>query len=122
MLIQNSMTYFDPFMHLSAGNDLFVSNYGHWKIIHYSVMMSLCRGPFALGIYMRFENQPGLEVIKLEFILRLKMKRNDWLLADTSSQSFAHHCRKQPIIALYFESETESQGPVLNSLHTSVVC
>ena len=26
---------------------------------------------------------PGLEVIKLEFILKLKIKRNDWLLADT---------------------------------------
>ena len=25
---------------------------------------------------------PGLEVIKVEFILRLKIKRNDWLLAD----------------------------------------
>ena len=25
--------------------------------------------------------RPGLEVIKLEFILRLKIKRNDWLLA-----------------------------------------
>ena len=40
---------------------------------------------------------PGLEVIKLEFILRLKIKRNDWLLARV---------RKQPIISLYFESET----------------
>ena len=38
---------------------------------------------------------PGLEVIKLEFILRLKIKRNDWTLVH-----------KQPIIALYFESET----------------
>ena len=37
---------------------------------------------------------PGLEFIKLEFILRLKIKCNDWLL------------RKQPIFALYFESET----------------
>ena len=37
------------------------------------------------------QNGPGLEVIKLEFILRLKIKRNDWLLAD---------------IELYFESET----------------
>ena len=27
--------------------------------------------------------KPGLEVIKLEFILKLKIKRNDWLLADT---------------------------------------
>ena len=26
---------------------------------------------------------PGLEVIKLEFIPRLIIKRNDWLLADT---------------------------------------
>ena len=26
---------------------------------------------------------PGLEVIKLEYSLRLKIKRNDWLLADT---------------------------------------
>ena len=34
----------------------------------------------------------GLEGIKLEFILRLKIKRNDWLLTD--------------IIALYFETET----------------
>ena len=38
----------------------------------------------------------GPEVIKLEFILRLKIKRYDWLLAN-----------KQPIIALYFEFENE---------------
>ena len=42
---------------------------------------------------------PGLEVIKLEYSLRLKIKRNDWLLADT--------CPQQPIIELYFESENE---------------
>ena len=29
----------------------------------------------------------GLEVIKLEFILRLKIKRNDWLFADTCPQA-----------------------------------
>ena len=29
----------------------------------------------------------GLEVIKLEVILRLKIKRNDWLLADMSASS-----------------------------------
>ena len=34
---------------------------------------------------------PGLEVIKLEFILRLKIKRNDWLFADTWPQT-ANHC------------------------------
>ena len=38
-----------------------------------------------------FKGTSGLEVIKLEFILRLKIKRNDWLLVA--------------IIALYFESE-----------------
>ena len=34
---------------------------------------------------------PGLEVIKLEFILKLKIKHNDWLLADTRPQA-ANHC------------------------------
>ena len=28
----------------------------------------------------------GLEVIKLEFILKLKVKRNDWLLAQNKAQ------------------------------------
>ena len=34
---------------------------------------------------------PGLEVIKLEFILRLKIKCNDLLLADTCPQA-TNHC------------------------------
>ena len=29
-----------------------------------------------------FLDKPGLEFINLEYILRLKIKRNDWLLAD----------------------------------------
>ena len=41
----------------------------------------------------------GLEVVKLEFILRHKIKHKDWLLAT--------RVHKQTIIALYFESETE---------------
>ena len=32
----------------------------------------------------------GLEVIKLEFILRLKIKCNDWLIADTCPQAANH--------------------------------
>ena len=32
-----------------------------------------------------------IKIIKLEFILRLKIKRNDWLLADTCPQA-ANHC------------------------------
>ena len=35
--------------------------------------------------------KPGLEVIKLKFILKLKIKRNDWLLVDTCPQA-ANHC------------------------------
>ena len=34
---------------------------------------------------------PGLEVIKLEHIFRLKIKCNDWLLAATCPQA-ANHC------------------------------
>ena len=36
-------------------------------------------------------SRPGLKVIKLEFILRLKIKRNDWLLAKTCLQA-ANDC------------------------------
>ena len=35
--------------------------------------------------------KPGLKVIKLEYSPRLKIKRNDWLLADTCPQG-ANHC------------------------------
>ena len=48
-------------------------------------------------------NWPGLEVIKLEFILRLKIKRNDWLLADKCPQA-ANHCHqgsKNPLVRSY---------------------
>ena len=43
------------------------------------------------SIFTRVLWLPGLEVIKLEYILRLKIKRNDWLLADTCPQA-ANHC------------------------------
>ena len=42
---------------------------------------------------------PGLEVIKLEYSLKLKIKLNDGCLRT--------HLRKQPIIVLYFEFENE---------------
>ena len=51
------------------------------------------------------------EVIKLEFILKLKIKHNDWLLACV---------RNQPIIVLYFEFETSSYLGVKNSLNDAV--
>ena len=37
------------------------------------------------------DKTPGLEVIKLEFILKLKIKCNDWLLADLCLQA-TNHC------------------------------
>ena len=33
---------------------------------------------------------PDHEVIKLEYSLKLKIKRNDWLLADTCPQAANH--------------------------------
>ena len=39
----------------------------------------------------RERERAGLEVIKLELILTLKIKRNDWLLADTCPQA-TNHC------------------------------
>ena len=41
----------------------------------------------------------GLEVIQLEYSLRLKINRNDWLLADT--------CPLAANLALSFESDNE---------------
>ena len=53
---------------------------------------------------------PGPEVIKLEFILKLKIKRK--------------HVRKQPIIVLYFEFETVLKfynlGPGLDPNHLTL--
>ena len=49
----------------------------------YVKMASSCNVPFSVF--------SGLEVVKLEFILKLKIKRNDWLLAGTCPQA-ANHC------------------------------
>ena len=34
---------------------------------------------------------PGLEVIKLEYSLKLKIKHDDWLLADMCPQAANHY-------------------------------
>ena len=52
---------------------------------------SLCYNSFLLSVVRDWNNIPGLKVIKLEFSLELKIKHNDWLLADTCSQA-ANHC------------------------------
>ena len=45
--------------------------------------------------------EPGPGVIKLEFILKLKLKHNDWLLADTCPLA-TNHC------ALFWSASSQS--------------
>ena len=40
---------------------------------------------------VKIDTKPDLKVIKLEYILRLKIKRNDWLIADTCPQAANHY-------------------------------
>ena len=54
-------------------------------------MLGTCVVVLFLVSYLAKEERAGLEVINLEFILRLKIKRNDWLLVDTCPQA-ANHC------------------------------
>ena len=49
---------------------------------------------------------PCLEVIKLEYSPKLKIKRNDWLQSAMIGCLRTRVC-KQPIVALYFESKNE---------------
>ena len=42
-------------------------------------------------VRMLMKTQPGIEIIKLGYSLSLKIKRNDWPLADTCPQA-ANHC------------------------------
>ena len=65
-------------------------------------------------ILIPFVWRPGLEVIKLEFILKLKIKHNDSLLADIF--------RKQPIIEVYFELESELKFYNLQAWSRSLIC
>ena len=59
--------------------------------MHHFVFVKVCND-------LDDEKRTGLEVITLEFILRLKIKCNAWLLVDTCPQTANH--------SVYFESET----------------
>ena len=61
-----------------------------WCTAHYIGQVKQCM--------CKQNSSPALEVIKLEFILKLKIKCNIWLLADK--------CPQTAIIALYFEFDT----------------
>ena len=52
---------------------------------------SLFCGPYYFSNHLSGKERAGLEVIILEYSLRLKIKRNDWLLADTCPQA-ANDC------------------------------
>ena len=51
------------------------------------ILLYLVKGLIFLSLIVDFVFGPGLWVIKLEHILRLKIERNDWLLADTCPQA-----------------------------------
>ena len=52
------------------------------------IMLSLTSE--TMGKCLMQQMRPGPEVIKLEYNLKLKIKRNDWLLADTCPQAANH--------------------------------
>ena len=69
--------------------------------MHWPILFSLFSGGDFYGLLIivanRFESdqfrqyvRPSPEVIDLEFIIKLKIKRNDWLLADTCPQAANH--------------------------------
>ena len=81
-----------PFLLMKTESWLFYFNYVLavlWLLL-FSAFSSRCRGSVS-GLWSMIVSFPGLEVIKLEYSLKLKIKRNDWLLADTSPQA-ANHC------------------------------
>ena len=57
-------------------------------ILFVCVLVSL---PACVIVWVVRSDVIGIEVIKLEFIPKLKIKHNDWLLADTCPQA-ANHC------------------------------
>ena len=67
-------------------------------------MREQLKGPLARStdkLSKLFRKRSGLQVRKLEYSLRLKIKPYDWLLADTCPQAVNH------MIVLYFESKNE---------------
>ena len=68
-----------------------VLEFGVWSLLCdvFLGVLSTCSS-FAFNLLSEDE-RAGRDVIKLEVILRLKTKRNDWLLADTCLQA-ANHC------------------------------
>ena len=71
-------------------------------------VMCLFLAPSWVGLRSVIVTFPGTEVIKHEFVLKLKIKRNDWLLAITCPQ-VANHCYF--ILSLRLYSSFITSGP-----------
>ena len=68
------------FASILTGSLLFAKVPIYGFAVHKRLIRAFC------GLSLNFSG-----ILKLEFILRLKIKRNDWLLADTCPQA-ANHC------------------------------
>ena len=74
-------------------NDLAGKTLTSWLSCVFFLLLSFVTFPYGvLGqVSVLIVLIPGLEVIKLEYSLRVKIKRDHWLLADTCPQA-ANHC------------------------------
>ena len=71
--------------------------------------MCLFLAPSWVGLRSVIVTLPGPEVIKHQFILKLKIKRNYWLLADMCPQA-ANHCYFILCLRLYSSFITSGPG------------
>ena len=66
-----------------------------FSLVHVHMVSEPTRGEYMLDYFLtqnptlvnNIQSHAGLEVIKLEYSLKLKIKRNDWLLADICPQA-----------------------------------
>ena len=63
----------------------------HFQAIVWSLKTKKAPQMLQLAEFFSRNKGPGLEVIKLEFILKLRVKRYDWLLVDTCPQAANHY-------------------------------
>ena len=68
------------------------------------------------NMYVDVDTRP--EVIKLEYSLKLKIKRNDWLLADMCPQAVSHCALFGG--CLYSRNQNVNLGCIVLNLHTLI--
>ena len=63
MLSQNLGKFYKVVLKILSGNEMMTDGHNDRRndgMIHYSVMMSVCRCPFSLGIYICFHLNDGM--------------------------------------------------------------